>query len=197
VTGSAGSGKSTLCGFWTARGAARVDADAVGRELLLRGSPVFDELVRAFGAGVLGADGHVDRRRLGARVFGDRSELERLNSLVHPPLLRELHRRLDAFRASPGPARVLILDAALLAEWGDRTLWDRLVVVTAPRRLQLERLERSRGLGAADAAARLDAQMPDAERVKLADHVVANDGDLEILEREADRLWNEWRGLLE
>jgi len=196
VTGSAGSGKSTLCGFWTGRGAQSVDADAVGRELLRRGSPVFPALVAAFGEGVLDSGGEVDRRRLGARVFGDRAELLRLDSIVHPPLLAELHRRLEAFRAAPGPARVLVLDAALLAEWGDRSLWDQLVVVTAPRELQLERLGRQRGLSPAEARARLEAQMPEAERVRLADHVVVNGGDLALLEREAGRLWAEWQALL-
>jgi dephospho-CoA kinase len=197
VTGSAGSGKTTLCRMWTGRGADYLDADAVGRELLRSGSPVFPALVEAFGAQVVGPDGDIDRARLGARVFGDRTELVRLNSLVHPPLLRELHRCLALFRAAPGPARVLILDAALLAEWGDRGLWDRLVVVTAPRALQLRRLERQRGLAPADAAARLAAQMPEAERVKLADHRVVNDGDLAQLERTAGRLWQEWQALLE
>lgn len=196
VSGSAGSGKSTLCRLWTGRGAGCLDADAVGQALLRAGSPVFARLVEAFGRDALGPDGDFDRRRLGARVFADRMELQKLNSLVHPPLIAELHRRLEAFRAAPGPSRVLILDAALLAEWGDATLYDRLVVVTAPRAAKLERLRAQRGLDEAAAAARLDAQMPDAGRVKLADHVVVNDGDLVRLEREAARLWDEWQGWL-
>jgi dephospho-CoA kinase len=196
VTGSAGAGKSTLCDLWMARGAERVDADAIGRALLLRGSPVHAEIVAAFGASVLGPAGDIDRAALGSRVFADRAELSRLNSLVHPPLIAELHRRLDRFRARPGPSRIVLMDAALLAEWGDSTLWDRLVAVLAPRLLKVARLVQQRGFTEARAAAVLESQWSDAERARLADYVVNNDGDLEILERQASSLWVSWQALL-
>ena len=196
VTGSAGAGKSTVCDLWTVRGAERVDADAIGRALLRRGTRVYTEVVAAFGGSILSAGGDIDRAALGARVFADTAELGRLNSLVHPPLLEELHRRLDQFRDHPGPARILLMDAALLAEWGDSTLWDRLVAVVAPREVKVARLVRERGFTPAQAGALLDAQWGDAERARLADHVVNNDGDLEALGRTASELWVSWQALL-
>lgn len=196
ITGSAGSGKSTLCALWTARGARRVDADEIGRALLRRGSPEFTKVVAAFGPEILGAGGDIDRTRLGRRVFADIAELERLNSIVHPPLLRSLHAELGRFRAEPGPSRILLLDAALLVEWGDRSLWDRLVLVTAPRSAQVERIIAQRGLSAAEAAQLLDAQLPESARLPLADHVVTNDGGPAHLARQAELLWNQWQANL-
>ena len=196
VTGSAGSGKSTLCAFWTDRGAELVSGDAVGQELLRTGSPVYRAVVSAFGPGMLAPGGDIDRRSLGTRVFADRRELERLNSLVHPPLLEELHRRLAEFRAHPGPTCILLIDAALLVEWNDRSLWDRLVVVTAPRAAQIERLSSQRGFSAQEAETILAAQRSDEERMRMADHVVRNDGDLDRLCAEAERLWIEWQSML-
>ncbi len=196
ITGSAGSGKSTLCALWTVRGARRVDADEIGRSFLRRDSEVFSKVVEAFGPAILGPGGDVDRARLGRRVFADSVELERLNSIVHPPLLRALHAELGRFRTDPGPSRILLLDAALLVEWGDRSLWDRLVLVTAPRAIQIERIVAQRGLSAAEAALRLDAQLPESVRRPLADHVVTNDGDPAHLARQAETLWNEWQASL-
>ncbi len=196
VSGSAGSGKSTLCHTWESLGAEVVDADALGRTFLLRGSPVFDALVLAFGTELLGSDGHLDRRRLGARVFADRLALEQLNSLVHPPLLERLRDRVREFRARTGPPAILVLDAALLAEWADPSLYDRLVVVTAPLAEQLARLQSQRGLREAQARAILDSQMPEPQRVALADHHVINDSEPGALEQEARRLWASWQPLL-
>jgi dephospho-CoA kinase len=116
---------------------------------------------------------------------------------VHPPLLRELHLRLERFRAAPGAARILLLDAALLAEWGDRTLWDRLVVVTAPRGIKAARLVRKRRFTEGQALSILEAQMSDEERAQGADFIVENSGDLERLEREASRLWDSFGLLLD
>lgn len=196
VTGRAGSGKSTLCALWEARGARRIDADAVGRALLQRDTPVFKRVVEAFGPGILGPAGDIDRQSLGARVFADSRERERLNSLVHPPLLLQLHAELAQFRREPPASRILILDAALLVEWGDRSLWDRLVLVCAPHALQIERLTKARGFTAPDAEAILRAQLPDEARRALADEEVVNDGDLAHLQAEAGRLWDAWQRLL-
>ena len=196
VTGRAGSGKSTLCGMWEARGAHRLDADSIGRALLARGSAVYMQVVKEFGAGILDAQGNVDRPALGRLVFADSRELERLNSLTRPPLLRKLHSGLENFRTHPGSSRILIVDAALLVEWGDRSLWDRLVLVSAPHALQVERLVGQRGFAAPEAEAILRAQLPEAVRRAMADDEVVNDGNLDRLETEAARLWDAWVLLL-
>src|SRR5262249_25268593 len=150
-----------------------VDADQVYRQLIEPGQPGWQAVVDLFGPAVVDGDGRIDRRALGAIVFRDAAALGRLERATHPLVLARIDELVDR-----GPPRVAVHEAITLIEPGGAARCDELWVVPAPRLRQIERLVASRGLTAAEAALRVDAQPPAAEKVARADVVIANDGDL-------------------
>jgi dephospho-CoA kinase len=189
VTGGIGSGKSAVSARLAARGAVVVDADAIAREVVEPGTPGLAEVVAEFGPGVLRPDGSLDRAAMAAIVFADPERRRALEAIVHPLVAA---RSAELLAAAPEGA-VVVYDVPLLAETMRTTRagghgFDAVVVVTAPRGVRVARLE-ARGLTAADAEARIDAQASDAERLALADHVVDNGGALEELDAAVDAVW--------
>jgi dephospho-CoA kinase len=142
-------------------------------------------LIEAFGGDIVAADGSIDRAALGERAFADDDGVRRLNAIVHPPLLERLRGELEQAGRDGEP--LVVVDAALVFEFGlDRDL-DAVVLVTAPRHLRAERLRRTRGLDDERIARVMAAQMPDAEKEDRSDYLVLNDGSIEELEVAADR----------
>jgi dephospho-CoA kinase len=152
--------------------------------------PAYSAVVGAFGPEILTADGTIDRTRLGAIVFRDPDALRRLEAAVHPATITEVDRRI-AKAAEP----VVVVEAIKLIEAGMHRRYDALWVVTAPRPLQITRLMQGRGLSAAEAALRVDAQPLQEEKAALADLVIANDGDLDELRQKVERAWQQIRQL--
>lgn len=185
LTGSIASGKSLLAARMAELGAVVIDADSLGHEVIRTDGPAFAAVLSHFGPGILGEDGEIDRPTLGARVFAEPAERERLNGLVHPHLKAELGRRVAA--AATAGAALVVVDAALIYELGIADRFDTVVVVQAPKARQLEWLMR-RGLSEAAARQRIGAQMPAEEKAQRATYVVDNDGPPEKLAAEADRL---------
>jgi len=190
LTGGIGSGKSTVAGMLAELGATVIDADKVGHEIYLPGTEGFRRVVEAFGPDIVAPDGTVDRRRLGERVFADPKELARLNGLVHPLIGDEIRRRLQAaFERTAG--RPIVVEAAIMLEAGWR-FFDRIwVVVTSPE-VAIERVAASRGLDRREIERRIAAQMPNAERRRVADLAIENDGTLAELRAQVEAAW---RGL--
>ena len=187
LTGGIGSGKSTVASMLAALGAHVIDADAVGHDVYRPGTEGFRQVVAAFGDDVVGADGAIDRRRLGARVFADPRELTRLNAIVHPLIALEIRRRIaDAVTAAP--ERPIVVEAAIMIEAGWR-FFDRIWLVTASRETAIARVAASRGLSRAEIGRRIDAQMPEAERRKHAHLVIENDGSLDALRAQVEAAW--------
>lgn len=170
LTGGIGCGKSTVAAMMRALGCHVIEADPLAHKLIEPGQPAFQEVVRAFGADILHADGHVDRARLGAIVFSDVDKLLRLNAIVHPRVLKELERIFSEF-ACTNPAGVAVVEAALLIEAGYEKHLDRLVVACCTPEQQRERLL-ARGMSLAQIEQRLAAQMPLEEKRRRADDVV-------------------------
>ncbi len=185
LTGAAGAGKSTVARLLAGRGLPVIDADKVAHELYAPGSAVAAELAAAFGRGVLDASGAIDRAALGALVFGSPERLAELDGIVHPPLLAELERRLDAL-ARAGE-RVAVLEAALLLKWGPPDFVDLVVGVTASRGLRRGRLIDG-GLAAEQADRRLDLQVDPGVLERRADIIVRNERGPEELERAVEAL---------
>ena len=187
LTGGIGAGKSTVAGLLASRGAAVIDVDELGREVLTSGGAARDGVIARFGKAVVGADGEIDRASLAATVFTDDRALADLTSISHPAingLLADRLAELDRARA-----RVVVLDMAVLVESQlGRGLYDTVVVVEAPWSLRLRRLL-TRGISEQEAVARRDAQATDGERRAAADFVIENSGDLEALDAEVDSLW--------
>ncbi|WP_327045201.1 dephospho-CoA kinase [Microbispora sp. NBC_01189] len=187
LTGGIGSGKSEVSRRLAARGAVVVDADKIAREVVEPGTPGLAQIVAAFGEGVLRPDGALDRERLGSIVFADTEKLRVLNGIVHPKV-GERSEQLQ--REAPDDA-VVVYDVPLLAENNLAPLYDVVIVVDTPDDVRLERLLRSRGMPEADARARIAAQASREDRLRIADIVIANEGSLDQLEAQVDKVWQD------
>jgi len=185
LTGGIGSGKSTVSALLAERGAVIVDADAITRELQQAGTPVFRAMVERFGAGIVGADGELDRQAVADIVFNDPEALADLGRIVHPEVGAEIARRMAAEAATD---HVVVLDVPLLVESGRDDL-AALVVVDVDPEVALRRLVDQRGMREDDARSRMARQASREERLAKADHVLDNSGSLEQLERQVDELW--------
>jgi len=183
LTGGIATGKSTFAAALRELGAAVIDADALAREAVRRGSAALEEIARAFGSEVVGADGELDRRRMAELVFADPAVRARLEAITHPAVRRAMERETQRL-AEAGHA-LAFYDVPLLYEVGlDRAL-DCVVLVYAPPEVQRARLMARDGLSPADAEARLAAQMPIDEKAARADVVVSNQGSLVELRAKA------------
>lgn len=189
LTGGIGAGKSEVSRLLVEAGAVLVDADRIAREVVSPGTDGLAAVVEAFGAGVLGEDGGLDRPKLGAIVFADPEKLALLNSIVHP-LVGARSRELEA--AAPADA-VVVHDVPLLAENGLASLYDLVIVVDVAPGTQLDRLVRLRGMTEDDARARMAAQATREKRRAIADIVIDNDVPLAELERRVREVWGELR----
>jgi dephospho-CoA kinase len=190
LTGGIGSGKSTVVRRLAELGAITIDADKIGHETYLPGTPGFTAVVGEFGKDIVAADGTIDRRALGAKVFAAPAALAKLNAIVHPLIAEAIRRHLDEMRAA-GEKRAVVVEAAVLIEAGWRPLVDEVWVVVAPPEVAIDRLARDRGLEREEAARRIAAQLTNEGRTAGADVVIANDGSLDDLRAEVDRVWRE------
>jgi dephospho-CoA kinase len=188
LTGGICSGKSTVAAMFGRLGAVVIDADRVAHELQAPGQPVYEAIVAAFGDEILADDGRIDRRRLGAIVFGDPAARARLEAILHPALIAECERRIR--QAADSGARVCILDAALLIESGRHGRFDAIVLVEASEIIQLERLMARTGISREEAMQRIRAQMPCSEKRRYAHFHIRNDGSLEETERQVREVWD-------
>jgi dephospho-CoA kinase len=187
LTGGIGSGKSTVAAMLADLGATVIDADKVGHEIYRPGSEGFRLVRDAFGPAVVGADGAIDRKALGTRVFGDPAELARLNALLHPLIGTAIRERVAAARAAR-PGVPVVVEAAIMLEAGWR-FFDRIWVVLAGRETAMARVVASRGLRRDEVERRLEAQLPNAERRRYADLVLENDGTLDALRAQVEAAW--------
>jgi dephospho-CoA kinase len=185
LTGGIGAGKSEVARLLASYGAVLVDSDAIAREVVEPGTPGLAAVVEEFGPRVLAADGTLDRPKLGRIVFGDPERLAALNVIIHP-LVRRRSAELEA--AAP-PGAVVVHDVPLLAENGLAPLYDLVVVVDASAGTRLDRLVRLRGLPEAEARSRMAAQATREQRLAVADLVIDNDGPLDTLAPQVERVW--------
>lgn len=189
LTGGIGSGKSTVAKMLVELGAVLVDADAISRQLMEPGSPVLDAVVAEFGAGILDAEGRLNRQALAGVVFADDSARERLNGIVHPAVRAESARQMEQAQAQPGFSGVVVEDIPLLAETGQAHRFDAVIVVETQLAVRLERLIQVRSMSEEDARARIAAQATDEERRAIATWTVDNSGSLEETRTQVERIW--------
>ncbi|GGP42376.1 dephospho-CoA kinase [Streptomyces melanogenes] len=187
LTGGIGAGKSEVSRMLVSYGAVLIDADKIAREVVEPGTEGLAAVVEAFGAGILTADGTLDRPALGAIVFADPAKLAVLNGIVHPLV----GARSAELEAAAGPDSVVVHDVPLLTENGLAPLYDLVVVVDAAPVTQLDRLTRLRGMAKPEAEARMAAQATREQRLAVADLVIDNDGPLEALEPQVRKVWGE------
>jgi dephospho-CoA kinase len=189
LTGGIGSGKSTFAALLAEHGAKIVDADLLGREALQPGRPAWRSVVNQFGDEVLAPHSmRIDRKRLAEIVFADRDKLAALNAIVHPVIIKGIADALDELRHS---GEIVILDAALIVELGLAERLDALIVVVADENVRKRRLAKERGMSDADIVARMRTQASSEEQEAKADLVIRNNGNIEELSRDAERVWLE------
>ena len=188
LTGGIGSGKSTVARMLEKRGAVVFDADVLARQAVEPGTPGFEMVVERFRPNVLAPGGGLDREALASIVFADPAARRDLEAIVHPEVRRMLAEGCEEYRDSD---RVVVFSAPLLVEAGMHTAFDLLIVVSAPVATQIERLMRDRGMPERAVQARIDAQLPLEAKAEVADVLVDNEGTLEDLEGQVDRLWRD------
>ena len=186
VTGLMASGKTDVARRFVERGARLVDGDALGWEVL-REPEVRERLKTLFGPSVIDGAGHVDRRALGRIVFGDATEMSRLNALVQPRLLRRVREEMDASHGD----EVVVLDAALLSTWSLAPELDGVVEVVAPDETRIARLAAFKGFPQAEARQRVEGQRLPPLRGARRVWRVENTGTREDLLERADEIWEE------
>ncbi|MDE0615286.1 MAG: dephospho-CoA kinase [bacterium] len=197
LTGGIGAGKSTAAARFAELGAAVIDVDAIGREVLASGGRAESGVIDVFGPGILDEDGCIDRGKVAAEVFGRPDRLAALEAISHPAINAELDMQLRDM-ADGGEVQVVVLDMAVLTESRLGQLesgrgYTKVVVVEAPEEVRLPRLL-ERGLTEDQARARMGSQATDEERRALAHHVVVNDGTPEELAAAVDQIWTELTG---
>ncbi len=210
LTGGLGSGKTTVAAIFRRLGAQVMEADAVGRTMMQPGEAVYGEIVKAFGPAVVRADGTLDRRRLATIAFAD-GRLAELNAIVHPPVIAEQRRWMNALEKEQ-PDAVAIYETALLFEaskaagtrdWHER--FDRRILVTAPEALRIARYVARMGGPDPDAATRaaledearerIAAQMSDEEKMRMSDTIIRNDASFEDVTRQTEAVYRELSAL--
>jgi dephospho-CoA kinase len=188
LTGGMASGKSSVAAHWRSRGLPVIDADALAREVVGPGSAALGEIAEAFGAELV-QGAVLDRKALARRVFGHPDQLQRLELILHPRIEQLRRERLAELEAQGEP--LACSEIPLLFEKGLEAQLSPVVVVSVPEPLQLERAGLRDGASRAELQARLDAQLPLAEKLARADYVIDNRGSLEALRTSADRVLRE------
>ncbi len=187
LTGGIGSGKSTVSQLLAELGPVIIDADKVGHEAFKPDTRAWHEVVSAFGKQIVAPSGEIDRKRLGAIVFSDPASLSRLNQIVHPVMYDMMKARIEEYRRQG--VGVVVLEAAILIEAIWRSLVDEVWMTVASEATVLERLKKQRGLGEEQTLARIRSQLSTDERIKYADVIINNDGNLDVVKAKVKELW--------
>jgi dephospho-CoA kinase len=203
LTGSLGSGKTTVAAILRQHGFHVLEADTIAREMMQPGQEVFRRIAEHFGPSVVRPDGSLDRPRLAALAFNE-GRLNELNRIVHPPVIAEQERRMNEIFARD-PHAIVVIESALIFEaeaWGTVPGWrkrfDRVLLVTAPDDLRIQRFlarilpahatPEQRAAAERDARSRLAAQLPDAVKIPNSDFVIDNSGSLDATLRQTERI---------
>lgn len=188
LTGGLASGKTFVAGVLEKLGCHVAYADRMGHETLDPGGEAYEDVIRAFGREILTPNGSIDRKKLGSIVFAERTRLDELNSLIHPHVFR----RQEAFFAEverADPAGVAVVEAAIMIESGSYKRYDKLVLAVCPPEMQIRRFMARDGATEAPARARLERQMPLAEKIRYADFVIDTSGAKEDTERQVREVY--------
>ncbi|MDO4596956.1 MAG: dephospho-CoA kinase [Ligilactobacillus agilis] len=172
LTGGIASGKSTVSAYLAPNGALIIDADLIARQVVAKKSSGLKQIVAKFGGEILTASGELDRKKLGKLVFSNKDLLKALTDITGPLIRAEILREIEA--AKKAQVKLVVLDIPLLFETGYQTLCDKVMVVTIPSKLQLERVMKRDNLSAAEARKRIANQLPASKRNELADVLIDN-----------------------
>jgi len=173
LTGSFGSGKSTVAKIFRSYGAKVIDADKLAHQCLKVKSPACKKIIRIFGKGIFDSRGNVDRAKLGQIVFRNKILLKKLNWIVHPEVIKAIKNEIKRIKRG-----LVVLDAPLLLEAKAAKLVDKIAVVKISRKKQVERLKAKLGISEAEILRRIKCQLPLPLKIRLADFVIDNSSTL-------------------
>ncbi len=188
VTGGIASGKSTVSKMLSELGSPLIDFDLIARQVVEPGTPGLAKIVDYFGRQVLADDGSLDRKKLSDIVFGDMEKRKKLESFTHPPIYEEFFKQTDEI-AAKDPGAIIQVSVPLLIELNLQYLFDKLLVIHVPDKVQIERLAERDGITLEEAANILKAQLPIDEKLQFADFVVDNTKDLAYTRTLVEEVW--------
>ncbi len=192
ITGGIGSGKSAVARILKEKyGAAVIDTDAIGHELMEAGKPAYKEVIRNFGGKVTAPDGSIDRKVLGSIVFADRAKLEVLNSIIHPAVGAEVDKKISEYREK---YKYIALETALLLKVGYNTKCDKIWFIYADKKTRLERLVNGRGMDRKKAVEIFNTQNTDEEFIAAADEIIDNSSSEFELENRIQNILERYGG---
>lgn len=194
LTGGLASGKSFVAGVLEGLGCRVAYADRMGHEILEPDGEAYSDVIREFGSSIVSADGSIDRKKLGALVFADKSRLGELNALIHPHVFRRQEAFFDE-AARADPHAVAVIEAAIMIETGSYKRYDKLILAACPAEVQIERYMTREGASEAEARARLDRQMPLDEKRKYADYIIDTSGTKDDTERQVRKVYAQLKEL--
>jgi dephospho-CoA kinase len=184
LTGGIGSGKTTVADHFSRLGITVIDADEIVRHVSSPGHHPFDAIIHHFGNEILNTDGTINRQKLGQRVFNNAAERQVLEAILHPAVRSVMQKAVQ--QAPPSPYCILVIP--LLVETGYVDLVDRVIVVTADRKNRIDWVKKRDGLTDDQIESIMAAQASDNERRKIADDVIENNGTLDSLFRQVEKL---------
>jgi len=190
VTGGIATGKSTVSKMLEEMGAPLIDFDVLARQVVEPGKPAWKEIVDYFGRQVLQEDETIDRKKLSNVVFRDIEKRKKLEGFTHPRIFEAFHEQVDEISARTVEP-VIQVSIPLLIELNLQYRFHKLLLVYAPREVQIERLMKRDGIGREAAETILKAQVPIDEKVGFADFVIHNEGTVEETRRQVQRVWEE------
>jgi dephospho-CoA kinase len=194
LTGGLATGKSFVGRALAELGCHIIEADKLGHEVMMPGGEAYEGILREFGAGVLDDDGRISRRKLSAVVWNNPARLEKLNSLVHPPVREREERTMDEIGRAD-PHAIVVVEAAILVETGRYKSFDRLIVVTCTPEQQMERALERGTYNKEEILARLSRQLPLEEKLRVADYVIDTSGAKEATLEQVRKVCADLRSL--
>ena len=194
LTGTIGSGKSTVSARLAKLGALVLDADTISHEAVKKGADGLNKIAEVFGKEVIDANGELDRKALAGIVFSDESKRLILNGIIHPQVLKALKERTHGEKAL-NPDRMIVWDVPLLIEVGWVEYVDSVWLVTAPEQTRINRIMARDGCTIKQAQSRICAQMSEEEKARFSNEIIDNGGSLEQLYQRVDALYSEYSNM--
>ncbi|MDO7487894.1 dephospho-CoA kinase [Peribacillus frigoritolerans] len=190
ITGGIASGKSTVSLYLQELGFTIVDADLASRAVVEPGEEAYHQVVKTFGEDILLTDGNIDRVKLGSIIFNDQEKRLLLNGIVHPAVRNWMRLKTEAALSSG--EETVFMDIPLLFESKLTFMVDKTILIYVDEQVQLQRLMNRNGLSETEALARINSQMPLADKKALADAVIDNNGDINETKRQVKSILSEW-----
>lgn len=190
LTGSIGTGKSTISKMFTDREIPVIDADLIAREVVEPGAPAYNGIVAAFGEEILYPDRTLDRKALGSIVFSDEAKRLQLNEIIHPAIRTEMLRQRDYYVTSKH--EYVVMDIPLLFESKLTDYVDKIIVVFVNPDVQIERITKRDDSSIEEAEQRIASQIPVAEKIKQADAVIDNNGSIAASSKQLEVILQKW-----